>query len=156
MTSKRAYMVLAAGCVVMVVAVGAVVGLTTAYQVCHMQAEAAASVAEVSMRAVSTYEKALATYQANYEAAIAAGETPAVVVPSELSPETVAEQMGVDVAYIKQDADGTYVYLIQPGDTLSRLSAVFGYSVDALANFNEIRNVNLIYDGSALRIPSGQ
>lgn len=156
MTSKRAYMVLAAGCVVMVVAVGAVMGVTTAYQVSHMQAEAASEVADVSMRAVAAYEAALATYQANYEAAVRAGETPAVVVPAELSPQTVAEQMGVDESCIRQDADGTYIYIIQPGDTLSRLSAVFGYSVDALANFNEIRNVNLIYDGSALRIPSEQ
>ena len=46
------------------------------------------------------------------------------------------------------------VYLIKPGDTLSDISAQHGYSVDAIANFNEIRDVNMIYSNSALRIPA--
>lgn len=46
------------------------------------------------------------------------------------------------------------VYIIQHGDTLSELSATLGYSVDELAQYNNIRNVNRIYTGSILRLPS--
>lgn len=45
------------------------------------------------------------------------------------------------------------IYMIQKGDTLTKLSRQFSYSVDELANFNQIRNVNLIYANSVLRIP---
>ena len=45
------------------------------------------------------------------------------------------------------------VYIIKPGDTLSDISVAFGISVDAIANLNEIRDVNLIYADSALQIP---
>lgn len=45
------------------------------------------------------------------------------------------------------------VYIIQHGDTLSELSATLGYSVDELAQYNNIRNVNRIYTGSILRLP---
>lgn len=45
------------------------------------------------------------------------------------------------------------IYEIIWGDTLSELSLKFGVSVDALANYNQIRDPNLIYAGSALRIP---
>lgn len=44
-------------------------------------------------------------------------------------------------------------YFIQSGDTLSGISSYVHYSVDELANYNEIRNVDLIYAGSVLRIP---
>jgi LysM repeat protein len=63
------------------------------------------------------------------------------------------EVAGADTRHIIQMKDGTMVYMIQPGDTLSSISATLGYSVDELANFNQIRNVNLIYANSALRIP---
>jgi LysM repeat protein len=63
------------------------------------------------------------------------------------------EVAGADTRHIIQMKDGTMVYMIQPGDTLSSISATLGYSVDELANFNQVRNVNLIYANSALRIP---
>lgn len=65
------------------------------------------------------------------------------------------EVAGVDTSHIVRKADGTMVYMIQPGDTLTSISATLGYSVDELANFNQIRNVNLIYANSALRVPKG-
>lgn len=65
------------------------------------------------------------------------------------------EVAGVDISHIVRMVDGTMVYMIQPGDTLTSISATLGYSVDELANFNQIRNVNLIYANSALRIPKG-
>jgi hypothetical protein len=66
---------------------------------------------------------------------------------------TTLEAAGLDSSRVIQTEDGTHVYLIASGDTLTSLSAAFGYSVDELANFNQIRNVNLIYANSALRIP---
>lgn len=45
------------------------------------------------------------------------------------------------------------IYIIQPGDTLSGISAATGVSVDKLARANDIADVNLIYAGSALMIP---
>lgn len=45
------------------------------------------------------------------------------------------------------------VYVVQNGDTLSSISAATGVSVDRLAQANGIRNVHLIYRGSALVIP---
>lgn len=154
MGTKKMGAVLATGCVAMVVAVGAVAAVTTVYQVGNMQTQAASEVSDISARAVGAYEQALVTYRANWEKAQSEGKACAIVVPNAISPESVVQKMGVDTSLVQQDADGTYVYIIQEGDTLSRLSAVFGYSVDEIANFNEIRNVNLIYDGSALRIPN--
>lgn len=45
------------------------------------------------------------------------------------------------------------VYVIQNGDTLSSISGRVGYSVDELAEYNHIADVNLIYSDSALRLP---
>lgn len=45
------------------------------------------------------------------------------------------------------------VYVVQNGDTLSSISAATGVSVDRIAEANGIRNVHLIYRGSALVIP---
>lgn len=50
--------------------------------------------------------------------------------------------------------DGTLVYRIRWGDTLCRISRIFGYSVQELAEYNHIKNPNLIYADSSLRIPS--
>lgn len=47
------------------------------------------------------------------------------------------------------------VHIVQPEDTLSSISAQYGVSVDAIAKANKIRDVNLIYDDSALKIPQG-
>ena len=47
------------------------------------------------------------------------------------------------------------IHIVQPEDTLSSISAQYGVSVDAIAKANKIRDVNLIYDDSALKIPQG-
>ena len=44
-------------------------------------------------------------------------------------------------------------YTIQKGDTLSKISAKVSCSVDALAVYNQIKNIHLIYEGSVIRIP---
>lgn len=45
------------------------------------------------------------------------------------------------------------IYFIDDGDTLTSISARFGYSVDQIANYNQVRDVNLIYSNSVLRLP---
>ena len=54
--------------------------------------------------------------------------------------------------------DGRYasVYIVQPGDTLSSISAATGVSVDKIAQANSLVDVNCIYKESALVIPSSQ
>ena len=44
-------------------------------------------------------------------------------------------------------------YIVQPGDTLWRISRQFGTSVDAIVQANNIPNPNLIYVGQTLEIP---
>lgn len=78
-----------------------------------------------------------------------------LVLPKDNKTESLdsLEVAGVDTSHIVQKSDGTMVYMIQSGDTLTSISATLGYSVDEIANFNQIRNVNLIYANSALRVP---
>lgn len=45
------------------------------------------------------------------------------------------------------------VYIVQRGDTLWRISRAFGTTINAIAQANGIRNVNLIYVGQRLLIP---
>ena len=65
------------------------------------------------------------------------------------NPDTPAAPIPVDVS----DNRIRSIYIIQPGDTLSGISAATGVSVDKLARANDIADVNLIYAGSALVIP---
>lgn len=53
-----------------------------------------------------------------------------------------------------QDSSNSLIYDIKPGDTLTSISHEFGFSVDQIANLNQIRDVNVIYAGSSLRIPT--
>ena len=58
--------------------------------------------------------------------------------------------------YVVVDIDGNMVYLVKKGDTLSDVSGRVGYSVQELAEFNNVKNVNLIYEGQTLRVPAPQ
>lgn len=84
-------------------------------------------------------------------------ELPSSMVPTDAEAQAAfvaaLEDAGVDPSRVIMSDDGTWVYLIEHGDTLTKLSAAFGYSVDELADFNHVRDVNLIYAESALRIP---
>ena len=51
------------------------------------------------------------------------------------------------------DASAVWVYDIQWGDTLSDISRMFGRSVDSIAEYNHIQNVDLIYAESSIVIP---
>lgn len=46
------------------------------------------------------------------------------------------------------------VYLVKKGDTLSKVSGSQGASVDSIAKLNEIEDINVIYTGESLIIPS--
>lgn len=71
-------------------------------------------------------------------------ETPGNDVPPAVQP--------VDGSNVN-DGRGASVYIVQPGDTLSSISALTGVSVDKIAQANSIEDVNRIYRESALVIP---
>lgn len=54
------------------------------------------------------------------------------------------------------DGRGASIYIVQPGDTLSSISAATGVSVDKIAQANSLIDVNCIYKESALVIPASQ
>ena len=56
--------------------------------------------------------------------------------------------------FCKKDESGHYVYIVKRGDNLSKISGKVGWSVQQLAKYNDIENVNLIYIGQAIRIPN--
>lgn len=58
--------------------------------------------------------------------------------------------------WITIQSDGSRTYLIRPGDTLCLISKRVGYSVDELTKLNAIKDVNLIYSGSVLRLPAAK
>lgn len=66
----------------------------------------------------------------------------------------VDDKKYVGEEYVVVDIDGNLVYLIQKDDTLSEISGKVAYSVDELAEYNHIKNVDLIYEGESLRIPA--
>lgn len=59
----------------------------------------------------------------------------------------------VDGSTVNDGRDAS-VYIVQPGDTLSSISASTGVSVDKIAQVNSLVDVNRIYKDSALVIPS--
>lgn len=52
--------------------------------------------------------------------------------------------------YIQSDEN---IYIVQPGDTLSKISKKYGITVQEIATANNIMNPNLIHDGEVLTIP---
>lgn len=44
-------------------------------------------------------------------------------------------------------------HTVKPRDTLSKIAKKYGVTVDAIAKANNIKNYDLIYDGSILIIP---
>ncbi len=62
----------------------------------------------------------------------------------------------VGLNFVVVDPDGNMVYIVKKGDTLSKISGMVGYSVDELAEYNHIKNVNLIYVNESIRIPASE
>ena len=69
------------------------------------------------------------------------------------NPDVDTQGRYIGEEYVVVDIDGSVIYLIKKGDTLSEISGRVAYSVDELAEYNHIRNVDLIYEGESLRIP---
>ena len=64
-----------------------------------------------------------------------------------------SEEKSTEAEGHKEEDSKSVIHIVQPEDTLSSISAQYGVSVDAIAKANKIRDVNLIYDDSALKIP---
>ena len=45
------------------------------------------------------------------------------------------------------------IYIVQPGDTLAAIAALYGTTADAICLFNELPDCSLIYPGEELQIP---
>ncbi|MCI4659641.1 LysM peptidoglycan-binding domain-containing protein [Cryobacterium zhongshanensis] len=75
---------------------------------------------------------------------------PGTAVPGTDAPVTPPDR-GSDQTGVPAQAD--QVYYIQDGDTLTSLSARFGMSIDYIANYNAVRDVNVISEGAVLRVP---
>lgn len=54
------------------------------------------------------------------------------------------------LSYISEDDS---CYIIKSGDTLSKISRIYGVTVQQLVDANHIKNPNLIYTGEVLIIP---
>jgi lipoprotein-anchoring transpeptidase ErfK/SrfK len=61
--------------------------------------------------------------------------------------------LATPVAVFAEPEPASTVYVVQRGDTLSRIAGRYGVSTGALAAANGIRNANLIYTGQRLVIP---
>lgn len=70
--------------------------------------------------------------------------------------EAVTYPYCMGTEFVVVDPDGNMVYIVKKGDTLSEVSGLVGYSVDELAEYNHIKNVNLIYIDESLRIPANK
>ena len=81
-------------------------------------------------------------------------QNPAETPGDEKDPVPPAVQP-VDGSNVNDGRDAS-VYIVQPGDTLSSISAATGVSVDKIAQANSLIDVNRIYKESALVIPSSR
>lgn len=70
-------------------------------------------------------------------------------------PDRDSDQTQVPLREDKVSTPVDEVYYIQEGDTLTMLSEQFDMSVDYIAEYNAVRDVDLISEGAALRMPAG-
>lgn len=83
------------------------------------------------------------------------GNEDAPVSPVPSVPSVPPAVQPVDGSNVDDGRDAS-VYIVQPGDTLSGISAATGVSVDKIAQANSLVDVNRIYKDSALVIPPSQ
>ena len=83
------------------------------------------------------------------------GNENAPVSPVPSVPSVPPAVQPVDGSNVNDGRDAS-VYIVQPGDTLSSISAATGVSVDKIAQANSLVDVNRIYKESALVIPSSR
>ena len=70
--------------------------------------------------------------------------------------EAVTYPYYIGTEFVVVDPEGNMVYVVKKGDTLSAVSRMVGYSVDELAEYNHIKNVNLTYVDESMRIPADE
>lgn len=114
------------------------------------QADAAAERAEAAAKAA---ENVLSDIESITGQSGDTEEIPEDVIPS-ISDLVMIDTDIIDSARVEVTEDGYVVYIIARGDTLCKISAGFGVSVDELVAYNHLVNKNLIYTGSSLRIPT--
>ena len=68
--------------------------------------------------------------------------------------ESVVESPYEGKDNVSRLSDGTYVYTVQAGDTLSKIAEKFGTTVDELVKLNDIDNPSLIHSGQQIKLPS--
>jgi len=89
----------------------------------------------------------LALLLASFTPAFAQSEQPIPVIPV-----LPADQAAV---MVQQQSAGSFIYVVQRGDTLASIARRFGTTVQAIAQVNNIYNPNLIFAGQQLIIPTG-
>lgn len=149
----------AIGCIAAGAALIGVIGVNAGNAYANIVDNAAVAMGNLQTRCYDDYTNASLSYIDDLVMAQGTDDkVVGVVVPKDSVNDSTfsstLEAAGLDPTRVVRDEDGTYVYLIKQGDTLTSLSAAFGHSVDELANFNQIRNVDLIYADSALRVPN--
>lgn len=82
-------------------------------------------------------------------------EAPPTSVPGDTTPGTddPVTPPDRDSDQIGATPPADEIYYIQDGDTLTALSARFGISIDYIADYNAVRDVNVISTGAVLRVP---
>lgn len=105
-------------------------------------------------RGASTQSQATTVAAPTTEATTEAVTEAATSAATEVAPNTVptTTESVAESAPVSTNGNEQQV-VVESDDTLSGLSREYGRSVDAIANHNGIRDVNLIYDGSVLVIP---
>jgi LysM repeat protein len=82
---------------------------------------------------------------------IYAGQT--LIIPVGETSESPMSDPAVPAAPQSASTSGGGTYVIQPGDTLLRIAARFGVTVNSIIQVNNLANPNLIYAGQTLIIP---
>ncbi len=73
---------------------------------------------------------------------------------SGLNDISAGQQLTIPGAETTEDSTGEVTYVVKRGDSLYRISLVFGVSVDTLLATNRLSGANAIYPGLVLRIPA--
>jgi LysM repeat protein len=79
--------------------------------------------------------------------------TTGTTVPKPHPPTHLPPKKGSTVAPIRKIPNPITKYKVKKGDTLSAIAKKDNTTVSAIAKLNGIKNVNLIYAGSTLKIP---